>query len=125
MALSASMLAGLAEALGPPPSVRRVMRPRFLAPSSGRTRGTRAAAYREEAKARFRDQACFDGCLDGDGPCRFHDPERWDRFAGGLSPNGYLVARYASLLAHRDGYRIPRPPDCQRPGALTDEDIPF
>jgi len=121
--MSASALAGLAEALGPPPSVRRVMRPRFLAPRSGRTRGTRAAAYREEAKARFREQACFDGCLDGDGPCQFHDPNDWSRDGGELSRNGYIIARWACMLAARDGYRLPRP---RHPWADdADEDLPF
>lgn len=92
------------------PIIERVKVTRFRSPTSGRTWGTRAAAYRHEAKARFKALACDDWCLTGDGPCKYHDDKRWKQTRE-YSRNGRIVARWASMLAARDGVHLPRPED--------------
>lgn len=94
----------------------------FVAPTSGRARLTKPAAYREEARARF--AATCDCCpgdtayhgdelvvLPGTGSvCRYHDADRWRRTTSGQSRNGYVIARWACMLAARDGYCV-KPPE--------------
>ena len=111
----------------------------FVAPTSGRARLTKPAAYREEARARF--AATCDCCpgdmayhgdelvvLPGTGSvCRYHDPARWERTTSGQSHNGYVIARWACMLAARDGFYLKPPEPLGKPYAPSspDVDLPF
>lgn len=96
----------------------------YVAPTSGRARFTRAAAYREEARARF---AATCDCADLGEVCRFHDTARWERDPGGYSHNGRVIARWACMLAARDGVRIESPPPKWTPlnNPTDHDDRPF
>jgi hypothetical protein len=80
----------------------------YVAPTSGRARLTRAAAYREEARARF---AATCDCAEVGEVCRYHNTARWKADPLGYSTNGRVIARWAAMLAARDGFTMPRPPD--------------
>lgn len=109
----------------------------FVAPTSGRARLTKPAAYREEARARFAatcDCCPADTVYHGDEAvvlpdtgscCRFHDMARWKADPDGYSTNGRIVARWACLLAARDGVRLQPPPPKWKPIDPADNGLPF
>jgi hypothetical protein len=98
----------------------------FVAPTSGRARLTRSAAYREEARARF---AALCDCDETGDPrlCRYHDPVGWERTTSGQSRNAYITARWACMLAALDGcfIRPPEPLGKPVPPPSPDDDLPF
>jgi hypothetical protein len=96
----------------------------FVAPTSGRARLTKAAAYREEARARF---AATCDCAEIGEVCSYHDAARWRPDPLGYSANGRVIARWASLLAALDGVTLGPPLPTWRPSTepAPDDDLPF
>jgi hypothetical protein len=102
--------------------IATALRTIYVAPTSGRPRLTKPAAYREEARARF---AATCDCAEHNEGCRYHDAARWKADPGGYSVNGRIVARWACLLAARDGVRLKPPPPKWKPIAPSNDGLPF
>ncbi len=89
------------------PIITAVRMTRYRAPTSGNTRATKPAAYREEARARL---AARCDCDEYGYACWYHDEVRWRAGSyGKYSRNGLIVARLAVVLAREDGLVLPWP----------------
>jgi hypothetical protein len=93
------------------PLIVPTKRTAYYAPTAGRHYFSKAAAYRNEAKARFYACCeCEDG-LDHRDPgytCGLHRPKYTDhRESDGTSLTGRVIRRWAKLLAARDRAAAP------------------
>ena len=85
--------------------VQKVTRPAYYAPAAGRHYFSKAAAYNNEAKARFFARCdCEDDYESGPMPCDLHWPDgRYTkRREDGTTLTGRIIRRWAKLLAAKD-----------------------